>query len=44
LAQEDAAELLRRADAALLQAKRGGRNRSVVAGVEAQMALPLRMA
>lgn len=37
-------ELLRRADQALMQAKRGGRNRSVVAGKEPQMALPLRVA
>ncbi len=37
-------ELLRRADQALMQAKRGGRNRSVVAGKEPQMALPLRAA
>jgi diguanylate cyclase (GGDEF)-like protein len=41
---EDAADLLRRADAALLLAKRGGRNRSVVAGREPQMSLPLRVA
>ena len=39
---EDA--LLRRADQALMQAKRGGRNRSVVAGKEPQLALPLRAA
>jgi diguanylate cyclase (GGDEF)-like protein len=38
------AELLRTADIALLQAKRAGRNRTVVAGREPQMALPLRVA
>ncbi len=37
-------ELLRTADIALLQAKRAGRNRTVVAGREPQMALPLRVA
>ncbi len=37
-------ELLRSADIALLQAKRAGRNRTVVAGREPQMALPLRVA
>lgn len=37
-------ELLRTADIALLQAKRTGRNRTVVAGREPQMALPLRVA
>jgi diguanylate cyclase (GGDEF)-like protein len=44
VAPEDAAELLRRADAALLYAKRSGRNKSVVAGTEPQIALPLRSA
>mgnify|MGYP001302383129 CR=1 FL=1 len=39
---EGADELLQRADAALLAAKRGGRNRSVIAGEEPQIALPLR--
>jgi diguanylate cyclase (GGDEF)-like protein len=39
---ESAAELLARADGALLAAKRGGRNRSVIAGSEPQIALPLR--
>ncbi|MFN3566898.1 MAG: diguanylate cyclase domain-containing protein, partial [Burkholderiaceae bacterium] len=33
--------LLRAADIALLQAKRAGRNRTVVAGREPQIALPL---
>jgi diguanylate cyclase (GGDEF)-like protein len=37
-------ELLRAADIALLAAKRAGRNRTVVAGREPQMALPLRVA
>lgn len=37
-------ELLRAADIALLQAKRAGRNRTVVAGREPQMALPLKVA
>lgn len=42
---EDAIEeLLRTADMALLQAKRSGRNRTVVAGREPQMALPLKLA
>ncbi|GAB4479257.1 MAG: hypothetical protein OHK0044_26660 [Burkholderiaceae bacterium] len=36
--------LLRAADVALLQAKRAGRNRTIVAGREPQMALPLRVA
>jgi diguanylate cyclase (GGDEF)-like protein len=41
-AGEGAADLLLRADAALLSAKRGGRNRSVISGEEPQIALPLR--
>src|SRR5882672_318435 len=41
--QDNADELLRAADIALLQAKRGGRNRTVVAGREPQIALPLRV-
>lgn len=40
--QDGAEELLRNADIALLQAKRSGRNRTVVAGREPQIALPLR--
>jgi diguanylate cyclase len=39
---ETADVVLQRADAALLAAKRGGRNRSVIAGAEPQIALPLR--
>jgi diguanylate cyclase (GGDEF)-like protein len=39
---EGPADLLLRADAALLAAKRGGRNRSVISGSEPQIALPLR--
>ncbi|HEX7156708.1 MAG TPA: GGDEF domain-containing protein [Burkholderiaceae bacterium] len=38
---ESGAELLRRADDALLHAKRTGRNRTVVAGRETQIELPL---
>jgi len=41
--QESAEELLRAADIALMQAKRSGRNRTVVAGREPQIALPLRV-
>ena len=41
--EDNADELLRAADIALLQAKRGGRNRTVVAGREPQIALPLRV-
>lgn len=40
---ETAAELLIRADAALMTAKRGGRNRTVIAGDQPQMTLPLRI-
>ncbi|HUL64607.1 MAG TPA: GGDEF domain-containing protein [Burkholderiaceae bacterium] len=40
--QDSADGLLRTADIALLQAKRTGRNRTVVAGREPQIALPLR--
>jgi diguanylate cyclase (GGDEF)-like protein len=42
-AEETAAELLIRADAALMTAKRGGRNRTVIAGDQPQMTLPLRV-
>jgi diguanylate cyclase (GGDEF)-like protein len=42
LPDETAADLLLRADAALLAAKRGGRNRSVISGSEPQIPLPLR--
>jgi diguanylate cyclase (GGDEF)-like protein len=41
--EDSADELLRTADIALLQAKRTGRNRTVVAGREPQIALPLRI-
>jgi diguanylate cyclase (GGDEF)-like protein len=40
---ETAAELLIRADAALMMAKRGGRNRTIIAGDQPQMTLPLRV-
>lgn len=40
---ETAAELLIRADAALMSAKRTGRNRTVIAGEQPQMTLPLRV-
>jgi diguanylate cyclase (GGDEF)-like protein len=41
---ETAAELLQRADNALLQAKRAGRNRTMIAGQEPQTTLPLKVA
>jgi diguanylate cyclase (GGDEF)-like protein len=41
---ETAAELLQRADNALLQAKRAGRNRTMIAGQEPQVTLPLKVA
>lgn len=40
---ETAAEILQRADAALLQAKKSGRNRTMIAGMEPQVTLPLMM-
>ena len=39
--QENAEELLRRADQALLMAKKQGRNRTIVSGREEQISLPL---
>ncbi|MGZ9059699.1 MAG: GGDEF domain-containing protein, partial [Burkholderiaceae bacterium] len=39
--RESATEILQRADAALLQAKKAGRNRTMVAGEEPQVTLPL---
>ena len=41
---EGGAELLQRADLALAQAKKTGRNRSMIAGREPQVTLPLQMA
>jgi diguanylate cyclase (GGDEF)-like protein len=40
---DDAQALLAAADRALLQAKRGGRNRIVISGREPQISLPLRL-
>lgn len=42
--RETASEVLQRADQALLQAKKAGRNRSMVAGREPQVTLPLMVA
>ena len=42
--QESAEDLLRRADQALLTAKKQGRNRTIVSGREDQISLPLRSA
>jgi diguanylate cyclase (GGDEF)-like protein len=42
--RETAKELLQRADAALLQAKKAGRNRTMIAGQEPQVTLPLMVA
>ena len=42
--REGAVEVLQRADAALLQAKKAGRNRTMVAGQEPQVTLPLMVA
>lgn len=39
--EESAAEVMQRADQALLQAKKAGRNRSMIAGREPQVTLPL---
>ena len=41
---ESATEILQRADAALLQAKKAGRNRTMIAGEEPQVTLPLMVA
>jgi diguanylate cyclase (GGDEF)-like protein len=41
---ETTTELMQRADRALLQAKRGGRNRTMIAGRELQVTLPLEAA
>ena len=42
--RESASDVLQRADQALLQAKKGGRNRTMVAGREPQVTLPLMVA